>query len=172
VDKQPELDPIGSNSIPELLEGEPLMIKMVKVGIVGLSFAGMLALSVGSNARADAAKTCTNESLEGSYGFTLNGVRIGGPDPGPRAAVGRFTADGKGNYAGTQTRSKVGVIIPGSFIASYNVLADCTGSVTVTRNDGTVRHYDFVIVSEKEVIAIQTDDGRVTTSKAEKLDAK
>ena len=58
----------------------------------------------------------------------MNGVRgylVG-------AAVGQFTADGKGNItSGTQTVSQGGLIETGTFTGTYSLAKNCTGSVTL-----------------------------------------
>ncbi len=142
------------------------MWKMKAWGL-GVAFAlvASRALLGGHIAQAGAEDRCSNRSWHGSFGFTLRGWRIGGSDPGPRAAAGRLTADGSGNLAGTETRSRSGLILRGTFVGTYSVNPDCTGSATATlsESDGSteVRHFDFVIVdSGKGIRGVQTDEGR------------
>jgi len=135
--------------------------------ILILVFTGLFVLSVVANAQAAG---CSNASVKGSFGFILTGTRIGGSDPGPRANVGRFTSDGKGNLSGYETKSKNGtIILDVTITGTYTVNPDCTGSTTITGSDGEVRNFDFVIVNKhSEVFGIQIDDGRVTTFNAKK----
>ena len=109
-------------------------------------------------------------SLKGSFGFSLDGDWIGGTDPGPRATVGLFTADGKGNLSGYGTKSKNGTISQDlTFTGTYTVNPDCTGSMTMTDSDGELKNNDFVIVDKHyELFGIQADDGRVNTFNAKK----
>ena len=147
------------------------MKRTAGLAIVG---AAMIGLSLPVDTKAESPKPCTNASWDGSYGYKLEGDRIGGTDPGPRAAVGKIVADGHGNLSGTETKSKDGVILQGlTFTGTYQMLTDCTGSGTVTISDGEVRHFNFVVVEQsEEVVAIQTDQGRVTTVTATRQKAK
>jgi hypothetical protein len=139
-------------------------------GIVRLGIAGLAGLFFPLCANAEPMKSCTNASWEGNYGYRLTGERIGGANPGPRAAVGKIISDGHGNLSGTETKSNSGAILQGlTFTGSYTMLADCTGTGVVTISDGDVRNFNFVVVEgSEEIIAIQTDDGRVTTVTATK----
>lgn len=134
--------------------------------LAGLLAAGLLI--VASGAKADNGR-CNNETFKGAYGFTLTGWRI--PDPAapvhlPRAGVGRLAADGKGNLSGTETKSKNGIILPVTFVGTYSVNNDCTGSahMVVDDPDEHNRSFNFTLVDNgAQVMAIQTDPGRATT---------
>jgi hypothetical protein len=143
-------------------------------GCLKLGVAGLTALALPLYANAEPLKSCTNASWEGNYGFKLVGERIGGADPGPRAGVGRVISDGHGNISGTETKSSNGTIVQGlTFSGNYTILTDCTGSGSVMLSDGEMRHFNFVVVEQgEEVIAIQTDPGRVTTITATKQTAR
>lgn len=125
-------------------------------------------------ANAEPHKSCTNASWDGNYGFRLTGERIGGTNPGPRAEVGIISSDGHGNLAGTETKSANGVISQGvSFTGTYSMLNNCTGTGAVSFSDGETRNFNFVVIERaEEVVAIQTDAGRVTTITATRQSAK
>jgi hypothetical protein len=59
--------------------------------------------------------TCSNASLQGSFGFTSAGTLFALPAPfaGPFGEIGRQTFDGKGNTEGTATLSANGNIVKG-----------------------------------------------------------
>jgi len=82
-------------------------------------------------------KVCSNDTLNGSYGFYRTGVT----SLGQLAAVGFITFDGNGNHSGTQTQTKDGgktftdVTDPGG---KYEVDSDCTGSLLDGSTPGTV----------------------------------
>ena len=144
------------------------------LGLFAATTLGVLAFSAIDQASADSLKSCTNASWEGTYGFKLVGERIGGSDPGPRAGVGEVIADGRGNISGIETKSRNGVVTPGiTFNGTYNMLTDCTGTGSVTMSDTEVRNFYFVLVERSDqVLAIQTDQGRVVTITATKQRAK
>jgi len=121
--------------------------------LVILLFATMVAVGSAS------AASCSNATLKGVWGFTFSGI---GGDGTPRAIVGQATADGAGNLSGTLTKSKDGTIVTGTFTGTYSVAKNCTGSLTVTDQDGEVRDANFVFDNSKKGFqTIQTDSGRV-----------
>jgi len=72
-----------------------------------------------------ASATCSNATLNGVWGFIVG------------AAVGQFTADGKGNLTnGSQTVSQNGVIKTQTFTGTYSVSTNCTGHVTANITGG------------------------------------
>ncbi len=133
-----------------------------KISIVVFIFIGLFLFSLTSNVQA---ATCTNKKLKGNYGMIVTGDRINGDNPGPRADVGLFTADGSGNISGLLSKSKNGTIGQNrTFTGTYTVDTDCTGYGSITDSEGEVMSFDFIIVdSGKTVFGLQTDDGRVTT---------
>src|SRR5947209_1530322 len=95
------------------------------LGVLGISFAWLVVFCLGTETRAQSPNSCTNANLNGSYGFTLTGWRI--PDPTlpehfARAAVGLFSADGRGNLSGAETKSNNGVVFTVTFTGTYSVL--------------------------------------------------
>jgi hypothetical protein len=164
-----ERRPATQRKKPNMKNGNKMMNDILRFGIAGLT-----ALVFPLCANAEPMKSCTNASWEGSYGYRLTGERIGGDNPGPRAAVGRIRSDGHGNLSGTETKSNNGVILQGlTLTGSYTMLADCTGAGVVTTSDAEVKHFDFVVVERgEEIIAIRTDAGRVTTFTATKQNDK
>jgi hypothetical protein len=148
------------------------MNRNMRSGVVAA--VALLALSLPHRANTETLKSCTNASWDGSYGFKLVGERIGGVNAGPRAAVGKLVADGRGNLSGTETKSNNGYIQQGlTFVGIYNMLTDCTGSASLTIADGEVRNFNFILIENGEqVLGIETDDGRVKTMTATRQKAK
>ena len=96
-----------------------------------------------------ALKTCSNATLNGSYGFYRTGT-ISLPDGsrGSLAAVGIQFFDGNGNMTATQSISRNGVFtfdVVGS--GPYEVAEDCTGKGFT---EGGVELFRFVIVDGGE----------------------
>jgi hypothetical protein len=112
-------------------------------------------------------RTCSNASLQGSFGFTSTGTLLAlGPQySGPFAEVGRQTFDGKGNTDASATLSANGNIFRVTVQGTYVVNPDCTGSMTlyVAFPFGVVTvDADLVIDDDgDELRAIVTDAGSV-----------
>jgi hypothetical protein len=112
--------------------------------------------------------TCSNASLQGSFGFTSAGTLFALPAPfaGPFGEIGRQTFDGKGNTEGTATLSANGNIVKGvNWQGTYEVNPDCTGSMTIfILPFGSTADLDFVIDDDgAELRAIVTGAGSVET---------
>jgi hypothetical protein len=139
---------------------------MVSTRSVGHLFgvAGLLFLTDASPAQAK--PVCSLASVQGSYGYTVNGANIGG---GPLAAVGLVSSDGAGILSATETDSINGTIVRRTITGTYTVNANCTGTVIFTDNFQQTTHLDFVAVQERDELQfIQTDSGTVTTGIAKK----
>jgi len=96
-----------------------------------------------------AIKTCSNATLNGSYGFYRTGT-IPLPDGsrGSLAAVGIQFFDGNGNMTATQSISRNGVFtFDGVASGSYEVAEDCTGKGFT---DSGVEFVRFVIIDGGE----------------------
>ena len=117
---------------------------------------------------------CSNDLLEGAYGFAVSGINVtaSGINVTSKALfalTGRFAADGKGHFSGEGTEAagpKTGRI---TFKGQYNVQSDCTGSATFTFPDGTAAILSFVLVNDgNEVFIIDADSGAVETGAAKR----
>jgi hypothetical protein len=110
------------------------------------------------------------DKLEGSYGFSRNGTAGFGSISA--AAVGVISFDGAGNISGNDTTSVNGTIIRRTFVGSYTLNSDCTGSLTITFLTGTpgrVSPNDFVgIDNGLELRLINTNPGEVIVGTARK----
>src|SRR5215475_9232921 len=85
-------------------------------GVFAIAFVSLLVLGLVSRVQA---RECSNASIKGSYGFSCEGTLVG---VGPLAAIGVFTADGKGNGSEVETVSVNGDITTGAtFTVSYSV---------------------------------------------------
>ena len=110
---------------------------------------------------------CKNGTYKGDYGFTATGTT----PLGALAVVGRFTADGKGNITGTQTRNFNGKIVHETYTETYTVNPDCTGSSQKATSTNIHVKFDFVVLNHgKTIIGVETDPGNVVTFRAERSD--
>src|SRR6516164_10228030 len=116
--------------------------------LLSISHGGGDWASIAPNVYADdlhAIKTCSNATLNGSYGFYRTGT-IPLPDGsrGSLAAVGIQFFDGNGNMTATQSISRNGVFtFDGVAFGSYEVAEDCTGKGCT---DSSVEIVRFVII--------------------------
>ena len=124
-------------------------------GVFAIAFVSLLVLGLVSRVQA---RACSNASIKGTYGFSCEGTLVG---VGPIAAIGVFTADGKGHGSEVETVSVNGEISRGVVrMDTYTVEADCTGTFESTGPDRSVIHNDFVIDdNKKEMRLIATEPG-------------
>jgi hypothetical protein len=136
-------------------------------------------LVAGSSTRAEAQEIkCTNRTLLGDYGFTIEGV--GGLPPAfslnaiRGVEMGHF--DGKGNY------TEVNHLVVGGFpppqewtfgSGPYTVNPDCTGTlvVNVPGSPFSPVKLHFVVVQQgKKIFAVVDSGGSATTSTGIKVE--
>jgi hypothetical protein len=120
-----------------------------------------LALVAAGGARAADEASCSEATLQGTYLFAYDGVRIEGGERRPFAVAGYEVYDGKGGMRSVVSSSDGGtnrrnVRTPGN----YTVAADCTG--TVTYDDGT-RYDVFVAPDGGRFVFVQTNPGTVAS---------
>jgi hypothetical protein len=94
------------------------------------------------------ARTCSNASVGGDWGFTETGTLIPAAGATPFAAVASYTLDSKGNLTGTATSSLGGTVSNLTLEGSGTVNSDCTGalSVRVYESGSLLRTATFDIV--------------------------
>jgi len=134
---------------------------MVRTTLVVISIA-TLYMTLVPAAQAD--DGCSLAHAAGTYAFSDSGTVVG---VGPRAFVGVFTLDGKGNLLnGSGTSSLNGTIYNETFSGPYTVNSNCTGTValkvfdssgsllfTATLNlawDDKMRELRFIFTSVKQ----------------------
>jgi hypothetical protein len=114
-----------------------------------------------------AKNSCSNSTLNGTYGALIRGTASGLPF----AALDVVTADGNGNFSGTGTIAYNSVIsqnVPIS--ATYSINSDCTGSVSFS--SGAAQSL-VITLDGKEVQFIRTDNlNDQITGDAKRVDQK
>jgi hypothetical protein len=95
---------------------------------------------------------CSVATLNGSFGFTFTGTANTPGGPSQRGGVGRIVFDGRGNLIGTVTSNSDGTVLRRTFVGTYTVAADCTGSFSNTFTDALDGRATFDVVID--------DDGR------------
>jgi hypothetical protein len=91
---------------------------------------------------AQAQPTCSNASLQGSYGLHATGVTGAG---GNFAAIGRFTFDGKGSLTATLFVRVAGNDLQLNITGTYSVNPDCIVDDTWNFNGALSTHKSVIV---------------------------
>jgi hypothetical protein len=82
------------------------------------------------------AQTCSDQSLKGSFGYTVTGTITKNSGPlvaGPFVAVGRIVFDGKGNVSTVRAFNDNGTSLTNDAgTGTYTLNSDCTGTFNIT----------------------------------------
>lgn len=107
-------------------------------------------------------------SLQGDHGFTYDGTILG---VGPVAASGPIRFDGRGNLSASYATNVNGVQFRGTFVGTYTVNADGSGSVALQLPRlGLQAHGDFVLLDEgKGTFFSCTDAGFSITGQTRRM---
>jgi hypothetical protein len=118
---------------------------------------------------------CSNRTLRGDYGFTVQGQILTGPRAGPIRGVALTHFDGQGNMSQVDH-----VLVNGLPPAiewspangTYTVNPDCTGKAQFTFTDGrSPTNLNFVVVKQgKEIYTVVADADRATISIGTKVE--
>lgn len=125
--------------------------------------------SIDSPTRTPAAPfTCTNESLSGRFATRASGFAPANPaDPTsslvPFANVSLMTFDGAGGLTNVAVNSNNGMIIPGSNPGTYELNADCTGTMSISAPFGPLTFFIVVADRGREFYSISTVQRSVVT---------
>lgn len=95
---------------------------------------------------------CSVATLRGSYGFTTTGTANTPGGPSHIGGVGLVVYDGRGNFVGKATVNIDGSVLRRTFVGTYTVAADCTGTLFETFTDALDGRATFDLVID--------DDGR------------
>jgi hypothetical protein len=134
----------------------------------------VLLLAVAPNLQA----ACSNASLHGTYGYSSQGFVSVTPDISPalflpQAQTGLVTFDGKGVVtSGTYTINSTdptGEVGRGTFTGTYVINSDCTGTFESHPDIGGSLHYDLMVLSPTELVAIASDVGGSQIYSAKKI---
>jgi hypothetical protein len=134
---------------------------LVVLGVVGL--VGVLAVGRGfANDENAAGAKCSEATLHGRYLFAVDGSIVKGKNQGPMAAAGYQVFNGDGKVVQVSSLNLNGQIIRKEHVsATYNVKADCTGTITYPdHSEVTV----FIAPDGSMLTAIRTKPSDVVTS--------
>jgi hypothetical protein len=110
----------------------------------------MTTLSISPMARAQGSDSvippCSNATLQGGYGFTIQGSQtVGGPIAGPVAGAALTVFDGQGGFTQHDAVMHNGTLVSGHESGNYTVDSGCTGQFTFLNAAGAPIHTGFVI---------------------------
>ncbi len=144
------------------------------------AFAIMALALVAAPLRAQDGRVCSDQTLNGRYGFTLSGIRPTAPG-GPTvqiAGVALTTFDGNGNLTQFDNVNTTAGALPANRPATgtYHVEADCSGTMTINPEAAPGQptpppvHLHIVVVDNgKEVRTAVVDPGFVITSNGRRV---
>jgi len=100
---------------------------------------------------------CSNGSLTGHYGFTINGTANGNPI----TAMGQIATNGNGTIAGNETISENGTV--GNLLGvlgTYAIRSNCTGTMTIQAAGRSKQNFNVTVISGgQQIDMVQTDSG-------------
>jgi hypothetical protein len=123
--------------------------------IIGTVSALTISDAISQKVNAEAAPSCNNATITGSYGSKTTGTIIGKSIAG----VGLVKLDGRGNYQGTAIGSADGSILPTETVSgTYSVKQDCTVQIRTSSGD---TYSGIIVDGGKEIVLIATVPGTV-----------
>ena len=125
--------------------------------IIGSVSALTISDAISQKANAQAAPSCNNATIRGSYGSKFTGT-FGTQEV---ASVGLVKFNGEGNFQGTDTLSFDSSIFPNrTLIGTYNVKQDCTVQIVFASSlNETVFFSGTIVDGGKEIFIIETNQG-------------
>ena len=119
----------------------------------------LLVLTIlGSSLYAQESRFCSNATVKGTYGYTVNGTRPAGLVPGAPLeqvmTVGVRNYDGQGNFTQIDTTkaSMTAPTIDQRASGTYTINPDCTGTAIITINGAPGPEARFVVVNRGKEI--------------------
>jgi len=138
------------------------------IGHLAAAFAFTVLFSLTTECTAQAHPTCSNASLQGSYGLHATGITGTG---GNFAAVGRFNFDGNGNLTGTLFLRVAGNDVQVPITGTYSVSSDCIVDDTWNVSGGGPSTHKSVVVNGGRgyfILNNTSGDGSVISGEARK----
>jgi hypothetical protein len=120
-------------------------------GTVTVVTSAVCALCWGTPARAQSdAGQCSNQTLNGSYGFAIDGQILYGPYPGLLRGVAMTHFDGRGNLGQVDFATLNGIPRWTGWrpvTGTYQMNPDCTGQAVLNPSDGSPSLHLYLVVA-------------------------
>jgi len=132
-----------------------MISKLVRLAVLILSSVVVLGASLWAEPERPAA--CSNASVHGKYGVTINGTVNGKPI----TAMAQIVTDGSGDIAGLETISDNGAVSDLlEVLGTYAIRSNCTGTMTIQAQRHSKQNFNVtVIAGGAQIDMIQTDSG-------------
>ena len=135
---------------------------------------GLLLAAPSIWAQSDDDGICSNKTLRGDYGFTIEGVALAGPFAGPWRGVALTHFDGKGSLTQVDHVVMNGVSPTVDWrpaTGTYVVNPNCTGSAQILLQSGPTVNLRFVVVNNgREIRTVVTGAAAASTSNGVRVD--
>ncbi|HYX17363.1 MAG TPA: hypothetical protein VE944_24015 [Nostoc sp.] len=137
--------------------------------IIGTVAALSISDAISQKVNAQAAPSCNNATIKGSYGTKFTGTFAATSTS--IAVVGLVQLNGNGNLQGTDAGSGNGTIFTNRTLSgTYNVKQDCTVQIIFTSSrDETIFLSGIIVDGGKEIFVLQTNPGSVITGTLKKV---
>jgi hypothetical protein len=136
------------------IKEEEMISKLVRFAVLNLS---SVVLGTFLWAQPVRPAACSNGSLTGHYGFTINGTANGNPI----TAMGQIATNGNGTIAGNETISENGTV--GNLLGvlgTYAIRSNCTGTMTIQAAGRSKQNFNVTVISGgQQIDMVQTDSG-------------
>ncbi len=112
------------------------------------------------SAPARAADVCSDEELEGPYGFLLSGrTTISGSET-PVVSLGRIVLDDEGIVSGSSSVHFNGLLLGNPVTGAYEVNSDCSMTMSLQDTSGAFQHFGGKVTPGGDKVTLyQTDPG-------------
>ena len=147
---------------------------MLKSTVLAIAL-GFGCLALASTASPQYVHVCSNATIAGQYGFQDSGTREVGGKLVQYDAVRTALFAGEGKHQGHGFISIGGKIKPYTSTGKFAVAGDCTFTMEITQTytDGTppdvAKQFGVVVMGGKEILTIQTAEGRNQTGKYQRM---
>jgi hypothetical protein len=102
---------------------------------------------------------CSTASLSGSYAYLLTGVAFLSGNAYYYSQDGSATGDGQGNMSATGMANVGGNTVSSTGQGHYLIASDCSGTASVTNQNGTANYYIAVAEDGQVVLFMKSDSG-------------
>ena len=141
---------------------------MTKLGVLATAVVALAHLTgCDSTSQSSAQAGCSLATLEGHYIYAYDGFNVMGPtqaDRLPFASAGHETYSGDGEVNGIATTNANGVVTTAAYSGTYTVAPDCSGTTSLTDENGVQTHYTIVIQQNGLVVGYVGTDANVVTA--------